>query len=123
VGDTRGELVEGGRSSSGTAWRRFGANLVVIELATAMVLLVGAGLLAKSFYRLLHTDIGIQPEHLATLRVGLPHSAYPKDEQIVALSRQILDGVKDLPGVSESSISHSLPIGSIGGNTTFTIVG
>ena len=121
--DTREDLTEGGRSSSGTLWRHFGANLVVIELATAMVLLVGAGLLAKSFYRLLHTDIGIQPEHLATLRVLLPHSAYPKDEQIVALSRQILDGVKDLPGVHESSISHSLPIGSIGGNTTFTIVG
>jgi predicted permease len=88
-----------------------------------MVLLVGAGLLSKSFYRLLHTDIGIQPEHLATLGVVLPHSAYPKNEQIVALSRQILEGVKYLPGISESSISHSLPIGGIGGNTTFTIVG
>jgi macrolide transport system ATP-binding/permease protein len=121
--DTREDLTEGGRSSSSTLWRNFGANLVVIELATAMVLLVGAGLLAKSFYRLLHTDIGIQPEHLATLRVVLPHSAYPKDEQIIALSRQILDGVKDLPGVNESSISHSLPIGGIGGNTTFEIVG
>jgi predicted permease len=121
--DTREDLTEGGRNTSGTLWRHFGANLVVIELATAMVLLVGAGLLSKSFYRLLHTDIGIQPEHLATLGVVLPHSAYPKDEQIVALSRQILDGVKDLPGVSESSVSHSLPIGGIGGNTTFTIVG
>ena len=121
--NTREDLTEGGRSSSGTLWRHLGANLVVIELATAVVLLVGAGLLAKSFYRLLHTDIGIQPERLATLRVLAPQSAYPKDEQIVALSRQILDGVKDLPGVNGSSISHSLPIGSIGGNTTFEVVG
>jgi macrolide transport system ATP-binding/permease protein len=116
-------LSERGRHASGTLWRRFGSNLVVIELATAMVLLVGAGLLAKSFYRLLHTDIGIHPDRLATLRVVLPHSAYPKNEQVVALTRQVLDGVANLPGVSANCISHNLPIGGIGGNTTFEIVG
>ena len=67
------EIVEGlserGRASSGATWRRFGANLVVIELATAMVLLAGAGLLMKSLYRLLHTDLGIQPDHIATVHV------------------------------------------------------
>ena len=123
VRDTRSDLAEGGRSSSSTVWRHFGANLVVVELATAMVLLVGAGLLSKSFYRLLHTDIGIQPEHLATLHVVAPHSAYPKSEQIVALTRRVLDGVANLPGVSSSSITHNLPIGPNGGNTTFEIVG
>jgi macrolide transport system ATP-binding/permease protein len=121
--DTRDDLTEGGRSSSGTLWRNFGANLVVIELATAMVLLVGAGLLSKSFYRLLHTDIGIQPDHVATLRVVLPHSAYPKNEQVIALARRLLNGLANLPGVSSSSIAHNLPIGPSGGNTTFEIVG
>lgn len=121
--DTRDDLTEGGRSSSGTLWRNFGANLVVIELATAMVLLVGAGLLSKSFYRLLHTDIGIQPDHLATLRVVLPHSAYPTNEQVIALARRVVDGLANLPGVSSSSIAHNLPIGPNGGNTTFEIVG
>jgi macrolide transport system ATP-binding/permease protein len=121
--DTRDDLTEGGRNSSGTLWRSFGANLVVIELATAMVLLAGAGLLAKSFYRLLHTDIGIQPDRLATLRVVLPHSAYPKNEQVIALARRLLDGLANLPGVNSSSIAHNLPIGAFGGNTTFEIVG
>ena len=60
-------LAEGGRNGAGVMWRRFGANLVIIELATAMVLLVGAGLLGKSFYRLLHVDMGLQPENLAML--------------------------------------------------------
>ncbi len=52
-------LAEGGRGAAGTMWRRFGSNLVVIELAIAMVLLAGAGLLGKSFYRLLQVDLGI----------------------------------------------------------------
>ena len=65
-------LAEGSRGSSGVVWRRFGANLVVVEFAIAVVLLVGAGLLGKSFYRLLHVDLGFQPEHLATLDIALP---------------------------------------------------
>jgi hypothetical protein len=54
-------LTEGGRGYAGTLWRRFAANLVVVELAIAVVLLVGAGLLGKSFYRLLHVEIGFNP--------------------------------------------------------------
>ncbi len=65
-------LAEGGRGSAGTLWRRFGANLVVVELAVAVVLLAGAGLLGKSFYRLLHVDLGFQPDHLATLQIAAP---------------------------------------------------
>ena len=67
--EIREGLSEGGRSAAGLLWRRFGANLVVVELATALVLLAGAGLLGKSFYRLLHTDIGLQPDHIAMVHV------------------------------------------------------
>ncbi len=67
--EMRDGLAQGGRGAAGLVWRRFGANLVVVELATAMVLLVGAGLLGKSFYRLLHVDIGLQPDHIAMLRI------------------------------------------------------
>ncbi|MGA2348386.1 MAG: ABC transporter permease, partial [Candidatus Sulfotelmatobacter sp.] len=83
-------LTEGGRSYAGTLWRRFGANLVVVELAIAVVLLVGAGLLGKSFYRLLHVEIGFEPDHLATVQVALSDVSYPKDEQIVAVQKQII---------------------------------
>jgi hypothetical protein len=85
--DLRAGLVERGRSGARTAWRHLGANLVVLELCTAMVLLVAAGLLGKSFYRLLHVDIGIQPEHLAMMRLRAPHARYPNNEMAVALAR------------------------------------
>ena len=64
LADVRSDLAKGGRGSVGDAWRRLGSRLVVVEIATAMVLLVGAGLLGKSLYRLLRVDVGIQPDHL-----------------------------------------------------------
>src|SRR6266851_821774 len=74
LAQVREGLTDGGRTSAGTFWRRFGANLVVLELAVAVVLLVGAGLLGKSFYKLLHVELGFQPDHLATVQVVLPVS-------------------------------------------------
>ena len=109
-------LSEGGRGYAGTLWRRFGANLVVAELAIAVVLLVGAGLLGKSFYRLLHVDVGFQPDHLATLQVALSDASYPKDEPTVAVERQIISRVAGLPGVESAGISTVLPV-SFNGNT------
>ena len=116
--DLREGLAEGGRGFSGTMWRRFGSNLVVVELAIAMVLLVGAGLLGKSLYRLLHAEIGFQPDHLATLDVAAPDVSYPKDEQLVALGRQVLSRVTSLPGVISAGMTTQLPV-SYNGNTTW----
>ena len=78
-------LTDGGRGAAGTTWRRFGSNLVVIELAAAMVLLVSAGLLGKSFYRLLHVNTGMEPDHVAAIQVVAPESTYAKDEQRIVL--------------------------------------
>jgi macrolide transport system ATP-binding/permease protein len=111
-------LTEGGRGYAGTVWRRFGANLVAVELAIAVVLLVGAGLLGKSFYRLLHVDIGFQPDHLATLQVALSDATYAKDEQVVAVGRQIVSRVQSLPGVESVGLTSVLPV-SFNGNTTW----
>ncbi|MGZ4814901.1 MAG: ABC transporter permease [Terriglobales bacterium] len=111
-------LTEGGRGYAGTLWRRFGANLVVVELAIAVVLLVAAGLLGKSFYRLLHVDIGFQPEHLATVGIQLSDVAYPKDPQIVAAARQIVSRISTLPGVEAVGLTTVLPV-SFNGNTTW----
>ena len=84
--DMRQGLVEGSRGSAGIAWRRLGSKLVALELATAMVLLVGAGLLGQSLYRLLRVELGFQPDRLITLTVGAPDAAYGKDTQSVALA-------------------------------------
>jgi predicted permease len=81
------------------------------------VLLVSAALLGKSFYRLLHADLGFQPDHLATLEVAAPPASYAKDEQIVTLGRRILASVESLPGVEAAAITtHQLPV-SFNGNT------
>jgi macrolide transport system ATP-binding/permease protein len=119
----RDALAAGGRGFAGTLWRRFGANLVVVELAMAMVLLVCAGLLAKSFYKLLHTSIGLDPDHLAALRVEAPEAGYSKDANDVALARQVEDRVARLPGVDSVGISVNLPVGRAQGSTTFRVVG
>ncbi|MGA2807472.1 MAG: ABC transporter permease, partial [Terracidiphilus sp.] len=108
--DMRDGLSEGARGSAGRLWRRMGANLVVIELATAMVLLAGAGLLAKSLYRLLHEDLGFRADHLATVNIGLPQAAFAKDEQVVQFERQMLQRVGSLPGVQSAAVTNVLPV-------------
>ena len=111
-------LSEGGRGYAGTMWRRFGANLVVVELAVAVVLLVSAGLLGKSLNRLLHVDVGFQTDHLATLSLELSDANYGKDEQVVAAERKIISRVSSLPGVESVGITSVLPV-SFNGNTTW----
>jgi macrolide transport system ATP-binding/permease protein len=108
-------LADGSRGSAGTTWRRIGSKLVIAELATAMVLLVCAGLLGKSLYRLLRVDIGMQAEHLATLGVTAPDTTYSTNEQLVALERQLVSRIEALPGVRSAAISSTPPI--VGGNT------
>jgi macrolide transport system ATP-binding/permease protein len=112
----RDGLAEGSRGSAGRAWRRVGARLVVVELATAMVLLVGAGLFGKSVYRLLNVELGLQPDHLATISVSAPGVRYGKDEQSIALGREILRKVESLPGVESATLTTTLPV-SFNGNT------
>ena len=111
-------LNEGARGYAGTVWRRFGANLVAVELAIAVVLLVGAGLLGKSFYRLLHVEVGFQTDHLATVRIALSDTAYPKDEQQADVGKKILSRITSLPGVRSAGITTILPV-SFNGNTTW----
>jgi predicted permease len=116
-------LTDGGRGTAGTLWRRFGANLVVVELAVAVVLLVGAGLLGKSFYKLLHVDLAFQPDHLATMQVALPQTTYPKEPQLIAVERKILDRIRSLPGVESASLTSVFPVSGNGNTDWIRIVG
>ena len=111
-----GALKQGSRGSSGNAWRRLGSKLVILELATAVVLLAGAGLLGKSLYLLLRVDTGMQPEHLATMSVALPTVRFQKDEQIAAFQRQLIERLSSLPGVQSVAVASQLPV-SYNGNT------
>ena len=121
--EMREGLTEGSRGSAGVLWRRVGANLVVLELAIAVVLLVGAGLLGKSFYHLLRVELNFEPDHLATLEVALPNKTYAKDAQVVAVRKQILDRIAALPGVSSASTTSQLPVAGNGNTDWIRFVG
>jgi hypothetical protein len=89
----------------------------MVELAIAVVLLVGAGLLGTSLYALLHVNLGFQPDHLAMLEVALPPSTYGKDAQVIPLGRQIISRIGGLPSVKSVAITtRQLPV-SFNGNT------
>jgi macrolide transport system ATP-binding/permease protein len=119
----RDELAEGSRGSAGRAWRRFGANFVVLELAIAMVLLAGASLLGKSFYRLLHVPLGFDASHLATISVAAPDNKYGKDPQAIALSKELIAGMAALPGVESAAMTSDLPANCNCDTTWFRVLG
>ena len=104
-------LNEGGRGAAGTLWRRLGSNLVVAELAIAMVLLVGAGLLGKSLYRLLHVELGFVPEHVATFEISGSRGVYTKDTDIRRLDREIFNRLNAVPGVESAALTSDQPVG------------
>jgi predicted permease len=113
----RDGLAEGSRGSAGNTWRRIGSKLVVLELATAVVLLVGAGLLAQSLYRLLHVDVGLEPDHLASMGISAPVATYSTSELRVALGREVVERVSQLPGVRSVGLVSTPPLA--GGNTVW----
>jgi macrolide transport system ATP-binding/permease protein len=122
--ELRSGLAEAGRGSSGTLWRRLGSRLVVLELATAMVLLAGAGLLGQSLYRLLHVDLGLRPDHLVTMDIVAPRATYGKDSAAIALGRRIAGRVGNLPGVKSAGIAvNGVPLSGNGNTTWFRVVG
>jgi predicted permease len=123
LSDLREGLIEGARAASGTVWRRFGSNLVVAELTMAVVLLTGAGLLGKSFYRLLHADTGLIPDHLATLHIAAIAGSYAQDPQLIALQRQLQTRLSALPGVESVAFASQLPLGDGDGTSNFRVVG
>jgi predicted permease len=115
----RDGLAEGSRGSAGTLWRRFGANLVVIEITVAMVLLVGAGLLTKSLYRLMNSDTGLASDHLALIQVSAVGNTYQKSTEQVQLAEQVSQQIAALPGVRSVGITSQLPFGDGDGAAGF----
>lgn len=120
-GDTLSEVgrdVAGG--NSGRYVRRV---LVVAEVALAVVLLVGAGLLVRSFQRLRQVDPGFRTDNLVTMRMVLPHSKYATQEQRRAFYDEMLRRVDELPGVESAGVITFLPLSFSGMNFAFSIEG
>ena len=107
--DVQEGLKQGARGST-DARGRLRSALVIIEVAFALVLLGGAGLLARSFMRLTNVDPGFVPEHATVLRLALPEKKYEKPEQQLAFADALLARLRVLPGVKAAGLTHSLPL-------------
>jgi len=118
--DLTDALKEGMRGSTSGAATRVRALLMTVEVAMAMMLLIGAGLLVRSFEKLRRVDPGVDPRGVATAWVNLPNATYPDDPRQRQALFEILRRVQALPGVSKAAISSALPLGAnIGNKITF----
>jgi len=103
-------LKEGGRSATaGAARQTMRSTFVVVELAIALVLLIGAGLLIKTFWNLRSVEPGFNPDHLLTMRVELPEARYKEVDKQTRFRTQTLDAINSLPGVQAAMVSE-LPL-------------
>src|SRR5262245_61671528 len=119
--DLRGALGEGTRAAGGRAMRR---TLVVAEIALAFSVIVGAGLLVRSFARVTSVDPGFTVQHRLTMRVTLPVSRYPRETtRRAAFYAQLFDQLSRLPGVSAAGGVSELPLGELRNMGTFDIQG
>jgi putative ABC transport system permease protein len=121
VVDVHETLKESSRGTSGRHWLR--SSLVVVEVGTTLVLLIGAGLLIRSFYRLQKVDPGFSYEHLTSFTLSLPQKKYASLEQRDAFFKQLLTNARALPGVEGTALASGLPLGNNGWQTSFTVEG
>lgn len=112
-----------GKGSSGKSGSGVRSGLVVAEVALALVLLIGAGLLMKSFVNLLQVDAGFDPSNVLTARVFLPATRYPQRTQIAPFYAQVVDRLKSLPGVESVGAVSTLPLGGDDTDAGFRIEG
>ncbi len=124
--DLNEALKEGlrARFSNRGDWRRASPTLVVVELALSLALLIGAGLMIKSFLRLRNVERGFQSENVLTLNVRLSYSKYPPGSpQRFAYCRELLSRLQTLPGVQSAALTTWLPLTRLSGRGTLNIEG
>ncbi len=103
-------LKEGGRAEAqGGAGKGIRAALVVAEVSLSLILLIGAGLLMRSFMRLQAVDVGFTPTNVAAVRLRLPESSYPDPERTGTFYAALLDRIRQLPGVTDAAGVSSAP--------------
>jgi putative ABC transport system permease protein len=117
-------LKDGGKSASGQArGHRIRSTLVVIQVALAFVLLMGAGLLIKSFSNLQQVNVGFNREHLLTMQVSLPPAQYPRDVDVSGFYKEAIHRLAALPGVTSASAISQAPLASGGPQFIFAVEG
>lgn len=122
--DLRENLQEGGgKSTEGEGRLRLRSLLVVTDVAMAVVLLIGAGLMLRSLELLQRVDLGFDPERLLTFKIGLPEKRYPGGDPKNVFFEQMLEKIEALPGVRSAGAVSTLPLGGLGTGHTIELEG
>ncbi len=116
-------LKEGGHSGSGGPGRGMRSLFVVSEVAIALVLLIGAGLLIRSFLRLQEVNPGFNPQNILVMQLSLPDSKYREPQKRDSFFQQALQQIQTLPGVKSASLSTSIPMSGVISGSSFWIEG
>lgn len=117
-------LRDGGRGSSdGLRLRRWGYVLVIGEVALALMLTVGAGLLVRSYAALRHVNPGFEPAGVLTVRLQLVGGRYDSTAVLTELDRQLLERIRAMPRVQSAGISSPLPLTGLGWTSDFSVEG
>jgi putative ABC transport system permease protein len=122
--DHDASLRQAGRNAAGSSGaRRVRAFLVAAEIGMAVVILTGAGLLFRSFSRLLDVDPGFRADHVLSFGLALPPNRYAAYPQIQAFYRQLLPRLRQLPGVAAAELTNALPLTATTNQTRFAVEG
>ena len=121
--DLQASLKEGVTVSASPGRRRTRRLLVVSEVALALMLLIGAGLMIKSFSRLLNLDPGFNPKNVLTARLSLPSARYQQKQQVDAFYSQLVQRIEAIPGVEVVGLGSHLPLSGVNSNASFEIEG
>jgi predicted permease len=115
-------LKDGGRSSGGSGHNRLRNLLVVSEVALALALLIGAGLMSRSFIRLMSVDPGLDPRNVLTADIRLSRSKYSRPQQAVFF-QQLLERLRAVPGIQAAGVVYPMPLSGMEENVAFDIEG
>ena len=122
--DIQETLKEGGNTvSAGVVGGWLRPTLVVVEVAAAVVLLIGAGLMIRSVLRIREVEPGLRAQNLLTAKVSLPRERYKDIESTIGFYQQVLDRLNHLPGVESAALISHLPIEEMGYNANVTVEG
>jgi putative ABC transport system permease protein len=115
------ESLKAAKGSGGSLGRhRLRSLLVVSQMALALILLVGAGLLIRSFYRLTQVNPGFEPAQVLTADIALPFARYDTNEKRVAFYQQLVPRLEALPGVQSAGVVSDLPLSGMNADRSFT---
>jgi putative ABC transport system permease protein len=120
--DLNEALKEGSRGTSGSSGA-VRSTLVIAEIALTLILLIGAGLLMKSLWRVLEIDPGFNAVRVSTMEVSLPQSKYTDSNRKIAFYRELFERLKSAPSIEAAGMINNLPMGGVDLNGQFAIAG